>query len=73
MPGQTMEHLFILRDVIDISTMYDQDLGLFSIDQEKAFDRVCHVTHDFMFKTMELFGLGSGFKSWVKLLYSGGF
>lgn len=44
---------------------------MFSIDEEKAFDSVCHA---YLFRTMEVFSLGSGFISWVELLYceSGG-
>ena len=68
-PGRTiMDNLFLIRDIIDLSKMQNLDLGLLSIDQEKAFDKV---DHNYLFKTLEAFGVGTGFVSWVKLLYSG--
>ena len=42
--------------------------ALFSLDQEKAFDRV---DHGFLFRIMSHVRFGSSFFSWVKLLYSG--
>ncbi len=42
-----MDNLFLIRDIIDISSLLDG--GLISIDQEKAFD---WVDHHYMFKTL---------------------
>lgn len=68
-PDRTiMDNLFLTRDVIDMSAFLEVDLGLLSIDKEKAFDRVDHV---YLFKTLKAFGVGDSFISWVKLLYSG--
>lgn len=38
-----------------------------SIDQMKAFHRVCH---PFLFKTLEKFGLGSNFMQLIRLIYN---
>lgn len=62
-----MDNLFLIRDIIDLSKLQELNVGLFSIDQEKAFDRVDHV---YLFKTLEAFGFGEKFISWIKLLYS---
>lgn len=63
-----MDNLFLIRDLIDLSKFQDLDFGLFSIDQEKAFDRV---DHNYLLKTLEAFGFGETFISCIKLLYSG--
>ncbi|KAK7887032.1 hypothetical protein WMY93_026653 [Mugilogobius chulae] len=43
-PGRTiMENLFLIRDSIDLARIQNMDLGLLSIDQEKAFDRDLHI------------------------------
>lgn len=42
----------LIRNIIDISKL---DLGLSSIDQEKAFNRN---GHSYLFKTLDSFGLG---------------
>ena len=61
-----MYNLFLIRDIIDLSKLQELDVGLFSIDQEKAFDRV---DHPFLFKTLDVFGFG--IISWINLLYTG--
>ena len=67
-PGRTItDNLFLIRDVLDISNFQEIDVGVISIDQQKAFDMV---HHEFLFSTLRAFGIGQGFMSWVKLLYS---
>ncbi|KAK5933249.1 hypothetical protein CgunFtcFv8_013744 [Champsocephalus gunnari] len=55
-----------MRDVFDTCKLYDINAGIISIDQEKAFDRV---DHKFLFTTLQAFGVGEGFLSWVRILY----
>ncbi len=43
---------------------------LISLDTEKTFDRV---KWDYLFNTLQMFGFGARFISWVKLLYKGPF
>lgn len=61
-----MDNLHLMRDIIDICKSCDFSIGLLSLDQEKAFDRV---DHTFLFSTLKAFGFGEGFISWVQLLY----
>lgn len=66
-PERSMfDNLFLLRDVFDICKVYNINVGIISMDQEKAFDRV---DHEFLFSTLQAFGVGEGFLSWAKLLY----
>lgn len=67
--GRTISNnTWLLRDIIDRATE-QQDLSiLFSLDLEKAFDRV---NHKFMFKSLESFGFGPRFIQWIKTLYGG--
>lgn len=68
-PGRTiMDNLFLTRDIIELSKLQELNVGLFSIDQEKAFDRI---DHRYLFSTLEAFGFGKKFISWIKLLYFG--
>ncbi len=67
-PNRTiMDNLFLVRDIIDIASLNGENLGIFAIDQEKAFDRVSHF---YLFKTLEAFGVGQSFISWIKMLYN---
>ena len=63
-----MDNLFLIRDIIDLSKLQELDVELFSINQEKAFDRV---DHSYLFKTLKVFGFGKKFISYIKLLYAG--
>ncbi|XP_064843632.1 uncharacterized protein LOC135555246 [Oncorhynchus masou masou] len=63
-----VDNLFMIRDVLDICKLSDVNVGLLSLDQKKAFDRV---DHQYLFKTMKAFGFGDVFLSWVNLLYAG--
>ncbi|KAI5085645.1 hypothetical protein C0J45_2327, partial [Silurus meridionalis] len=61
---------FYIRRLMNIIyTSSDSSLpeALVSLDVEKAFDRV---EWDYLFLTLEKFGFGDRFVSWVKLLYS---
>lgn len=44
-----LDNLFLMRDVFDICKLYNINVGIVSIDQEKAFDRVDHA---FLFSTL---------------------
>ncbi|KAI4891758.1 hypothetical protein NFI96_005206 [Prochilodus magdalenae] len=62
------DNLFLIRDVMELANRAPTDLGLISLDQEKAFDRV---DHGYLFKTLATFGFGERFMKSVKLLYTG--
>ncbi len=67
-PDRTiMDNLFLMRDVMDVCNVYNQSVGILSLDQEKAFDRI---DHDFLFSVFKAFGFGEKFIAWVSLLYS---
>ena len=57
----------LLRDLIDLINKDDSEGALIFLDQEKAFDRV---EHDFLFKTMEAFGIGPEFINWLRVIYA---
>ena len=66
--GRKIDHtVHMLRDLIDLVDKEDSQGAFLFIDQEKAFDRV---NHDFLYKTMETFGIGQSFIDWVKIIYS---
>ncbi len=47
-----MDNLFLVRDVLDICKGFNMNVGLISLDQEKAFDRV---DHDYLFNVLKVF------------------
>ena len=65
-----MDNIFLMRDLLDVCKLYNIDVGVISLDQEKAFDRV---DHDFLFSTLRAFGFGEGFVSLLGLLYKEAF
>ncbi len=69
MPKRTiMDNHFLVRDVMDLANASNEDVGFLSIDHEKAFDKVDHL---YLFETLNAFGFGEIFISWIKLLYTG--
>ncbi|KAI3354576.1 hypothetical protein L3Q82_019081 [Scortum barcoo] len=47
-PGRSMvDNVYLIRDVLEVSSSLGIDTGLISLDQEKAFDRV---EHNFLWK-----------------------
>ena len=61
-----MDNIFLVRDMLDVCKMYNVNVGVLSIDQMKAFDRI---QPDFLFATLRAFGIGEVFRSYVGLLY----
>ena len=61
------DNVHLLRNVIDYVDQKNLPCIFLNLDQEKAFDRV---SHEFMYKCLETFGLGKNFIQWIKILYS---
>ena len=61
------QNIHLVRDLIEMANRDDDTAAFLFLDQEKAFDRV---NHDFLFKTMQAFGIGDTFISWVRTIYS---
>ncbi|KAI3377310.1 hypothetical protein L3Q82_008520 [Scortum barcoo] len=58
-PGRSMvDNIYLIRDVLEVSSSLGINTGLISLDQEKAFERV---EHNFLWKVMERFGFSAGF------------
>ena len=66
-PGRSMvDNIYLIRDVLEVSSSLGINTGLISLDQEKAFDRV---EHSFLWKVMERFGFSAGLIAKIKVLY----
>ncbi|XDV49743.1 hypothetical protein PO909_018933 [Leuciscus waleckii] len=62
-----MDNISLLRDVIELSQLNNYEIGVLSLDQEKAFDRV---DHGYLYNVLQHFGFGENFISYIQLLYS---
>uniref|UniRef100_A0AAV2MGX3 Reverse transcriptase domain-containing protein n=1 Tax=Knipowitschia caucasica TaxID=637954 RepID=A0AAV2MGX3_KNICA len=60
------DNITLIRDVLEVSGSLGINLGLISIDQEKAFDRV---EHQYLWQTMTAFGFSPGFIAHIRTLY----
>ncbi|KAK3556545.1 hypothetical protein QTP70_009454 [Hemibagrus guttatus] len=58
-----IDNVSLIRDILDVSRSLAVDLGLISLDQEKAFDRV---EHQYLWKTLEAFGLSPSLIAMMK-------
>ena len=66
-PGRLIyDNIVLIRDLLEISKLFGLKMGIVSIDQEKAFDRV---EHKYLWETMSAFGFTSDFINKIKTLY----
>ncbi len=56
-----MDNLFLVRNTLDISKLFDEEVGLVALDEEKAFDPV---DHNYLFCLLVAFGFGQGLIKW---------
>ncbi|KAK3560765.1 hypothetical protein QTP86_019211, partial [Hemibagrus guttatus] len=61
-----IDNVSLIQDILDVSRSLAVDLGLITLDQEKAFDRV---EHQYLWKTLEAFGLSPSLIAMMKVLY----
>ena len=67
-PGRTIHNnMFLIRDMIDFSSVNNSSCAFLSIDQEKAFDKV---DWDFLMKTLRKLNFGENFLHWITILYN---
>ncbi|KAI3353957.1 hypothetical protein L3Q82_018450 [Scortum barcoo] len=64
-PGRSVvDNVYLILDVLEVSSSLGINTDLISLDQEKAFDRV---EHNFLWKVMERFGFSAGFRITAKI------
>ncbi|CAM5135739.1 unnamed protein product [Natator depressus] len=67
-PGRSIfDNLFLVRDLLELGWRDGLSFALLSLDQEKAFDRV---DHGYLLSTLQAFGFGPQFVSFLRVLYA---
>lgn len=67
-PGRKISNnIRLITDVVEYSNFMSLPLGVVSLDQEKAFDRV---SHQYLLNTLRAFGFGDFFVKCIQLLYN---
>ncbi|CAM5157430.1 unnamed protein product, partial [Eretmochelys imbricata] len=67
-PGRSIfDNLFLVRDLLELGHRDSLSFALLSLDQEKAFDRV---DHEYLLSTLQAFGFGPQFVSFLRVLYT---
>ncbi len=63
------DNITLVQDIVDLSGSLGCELGLISLDQEKAFGRV---EHQYLWQTLQAFGFSSGLIAQIQvfLLFS---
>ncbi|CAM5165421.1 unnamed protein product [Eretmochelys imbricata] len=67
-PGRSIfDNLFLVRDLLELGRRDGLSFAVLSLDQEKAFDRV---DHGYLLGTLQAFGFGPQFVSFLRVLYA---
>ncbi|CAM5113272.1 unnamed protein product [Natator depressus] len=67
-PGHSIfDNLFLVRDLLELGHRDGLSFTFLSLDQEEAFDRV---DHGYLLGTLQVFGFGPQFVSFLQVLYA---